>query len=219
MSAQSMVFDEDSERKEDRRNTILRTPISEFELSVRSRNCLSKMEIKTLGDLVRKSEAELLAYKNFGETSLQEIKDILAQKGLRLGMGSELPPAASMQEAEAELDALFGGAGEEDDEDELEEGQDPRGLPISAMRLTVRAQRSLEALELHTIGDVADRTEAELLANRNFGRTTLDEVVKKLASFGLQMKGGSLPAPAEGAAEAGEAEADAPADEDAGDEE
>jgi DNA-directed RNA polymerase subunit alpha len=213
MSAQSMVFDEDNERKEDRRNTILRTPISEFELSVRSRNCLSKMEIKTLGDLVRKSEAELLAYKNFGETSLQEIKDILAQKGLRLGMGSELPPAASMQEAEAELDALFGGAGEEDDDDELEEGQDPRTLPISAMRLTVRAQRSLEALELHTIGDVADRTEAELLANRNFGRTTLDEVVKKLASFGLQMKGGAaVPAPA------GEGEsADAPPSEDPAD--
>jgi DNA-directed RNA polymerase subunit alpha len=167
------------------------------------------MEIKTLGDLVRKSEAELLAYKNFGETSLQEIKDILAQKGLRLGMGAELPPAATMQEAEAELDALFGGEGDED-EDELDEGQDPRTLPISAMRLTVRAQRSLEALELHTIGDVADRTEAELLANKSFGRTSVDEISKKLASFGLKMKGAS--APAEGAEPAAEDEA---SDEDA----
>ena len=115
LAAQTMYFDEDSERKEDRRNQVLRTPISEFELSVRSRNCLAKMEIKTLGDLITKTEAELLAYKNFGETSLQEIKDILAQKGLRLGMGAGEAglPLASKEEAEAELDAMFGGAGDE----------------------------------------------------------------------------------------------------------
>ena len=89
VSSQNMYYDEDHERREDRRAQVLRTPITEFELSVRSRNCLAKMNIQTLGDLVRKSEQELLAYKNFGETSLQEIKDILAQKGLRLGMSQE----------------------------------------------------------------------------------------------------------------------------------
>ncbi|MHC5012241.1 MAG: DNA-directed RNA polymerase subunit alpha C-terminal domain-containing protein, partial [Planctomycetota bacterium] len=111
IASQTMYFDEDHERREDRRAQVLRTPISEFELSVRSRNCLAKMNIESLGDLVRKSEAELLAYKNFGETSLQEIKDILAQKGLRLGMTSEDDAplfTASRAEAEAQLDALFG---------------------------------------------------------------------------------------------------------------
>src|SRR5690606_2463218 len=68
-----MYYDEDLERKEDRLNQILRTPITDFELSVRARNCLNKMNILTLGDLVRKTEAELLSYKNFGETSLNEI--------------------------------------------------------------------------------------------------------------------------------------------------
>ena len=194
LSSQTMYFDEDSERKEDRRNQILRTPISEFELSVRSRNCLAKMEIKSLGDLIRKTEAELLAYKNFGETSLQEIKDILAQKGLRLGMGVDdgMGGVASRAEAEGELDALFGGADEDDDDDDdLEEaaGGDPRALPISALQLSVRAQRCVEALELETVGDLADRTVEELMANKNFGQTTLVEVTKKLTGLGLALKG------------------------------
>jgi DNA-directed RNA polymerase subunit alpha len=203
-SAQNMYFDEDDARKEDRRNQILRTPISEFELSVRSRNCLAKMEIKTLGDLITKTEAELLAYKNFGETSLQEIKDILAQKGLRLGMGRDEGAAAlgaSREEAEAELDALFAGADDEDEDldDEDEEvvepvagappGEDPRGLPITALDLSTRAKKSVEALEIETIGDLADRTFDELVASKQFGATSLTEIKRKLATFGLKLKG------------------------------
>lgn len=211
LAAQTMYFDEESERKEDRRSQILRTPITEFELSVRSRNCLAKMEIKTLGDLVRKSEAELLAYKNFGETSLQEIKDILAQKGLRLGMSDDEVPAASREEAEVELDALFGGADEDAEDDELAEGQDPRTLPVSALKLSVRAQKCVEELELETVGDLADRTEAELMASKNMGRTTLDEVRKRLGAFGLGLKG-------DAAGTAGGDAADADGDLDAEDE-
>src|SRR5438034_8316315 len=54
----------------------LEIPVTDFELSVRSRNCLRKMNIRTLGDLTRTTEAALLASKNFGETSLSEIKEI-----------------------------------------------------------------------------------------------------------------------------------------------
>ena len=64
---------------------VLGIPVSDFELSVRSRNCLQKMGINTLGDLARCSEQDLLASKNFGETSLVEIREMLASKGLRLG--------------------------------------------------------------------------------------------------------------------------------------
>src|SRR5882762_11848890 len=84
-SARGQYYDEDAERRGDRRDAILNIPISDFELSVRSRNCLKKMNLRSLGDLLRTSEAELLGYKNFGETSLNEIKALLAQKGLRLG--------------------------------------------------------------------------------------------------------------------------------------
>ena len=84
-----MVYDEEKEMKKTRKNQILETPISDFELSVRSRNCLKKMKIRTLGDLLNITEAELLSYKNFGETSLKEVKAILETKSLNLGMALE----------------------------------------------------------------------------------------------------------------------------------
>jgi DNA-directed RNA polymerase subunit alpha len=63
--------------------------VDELELSVRSYNCLKNANIKSIGDLVTRSEAEMLKTKNFGRKSLNEIKDILAEMGLSLGM--EIP--------------------------------------------------------------------------------------------------------------------------------
>jgi DNA-directed RNA polymerase subunit alpha len=60
--------------------------VDELELSVRSYNCLKNSDIKTIRDLVQKSEAEMLKTKNFGRKSLNEIKDILTGMGLGLGM-------------------------------------------------------------------------------------------------------------------------------------
>ncbi len=68
----------------------LRLPISELELSVRSSNCLKDANIKTIADLVRKQEAELLSFRNFGKKSLQEINDLLKAMGLGLGMKVDL---------------------------------------------------------------------------------------------------------------------------------
>ena len=64
----------------------LRLPISELELSVRSSNCLKDANIKTISDLVRRQEPELLEFRNFGKKSLTEIQDILKAMGLNLGM-------------------------------------------------------------------------------------------------------------------------------------
>jgi len=64
----------------------LRLPISELELTVRSANCLREASMKTIADMVRKSEDEMLALKNFGKKSLAEIKGLLAGMGLALGM-------------------------------------------------------------------------------------------------------------------------------------
>ena len=87
IASEDMFFDEEQQKKRERRNKILETPISDFELSVRSRNGLEKMNVSTLGDLTRISEPDLLSFKNFGETSLNEIKQMLSSKGLRLGQG------------------------------------------------------------------------------------------------------------------------------------
>ena len=67
-------------------NDHLDKSVEELELSVRSYNCLKNSDIKTIRDLVQKSEPEMLKTKNFGRKSLNEIKDILSSMGLSLGM-------------------------------------------------------------------------------------------------------------------------------------
>jgi DNA-directed RNA polymerase subunit alpha len=65
---------------------LLDKSVEELELSVRSSNCLRAAEIKSIGDLVQKSEPEMLKYRNFGRKSLKEIQDILGEMGLAFGM-------------------------------------------------------------------------------------------------------------------------------------
>jgi len=67
----------------------LKLPVSELELSVRSNNCLREARIKSIGDLVKKTEQDMLQYRNFGKKSLTEIKEILKDMGLSFGM--EIP--------------------------------------------------------------------------------------------------------------------------------
>ena len=74
------------DRENDRMRENLQRSIDELELSVRSYNCLKNADIKTIADLVQRSETEMLKTKNFGRKSLNEIKEILAEMGLSLGM-------------------------------------------------------------------------------------------------------------------------------------
>ena len=76
--------------------------MEELELSVRSYNCLKNANIQTIGELVQKTEAEMLKTKNFGRKSLNEIKEILSSMGLSLGMkidehGNAVPGPTSNQ--------------------------------------------------------------------------------------------------------------------------
>ena len=74
------------DRKPEIRNENLNRSVEELELSVRSYNCLKNANIQTIGELVQKTEAEMLKTKNFGRKSLNEIKEILSSMGLSLGM-------------------------------------------------------------------------------------------------------------------------------------
>ena len=79
--------EEEEEEEEDKEFLeMIRKPISELELSVRSANCLEAANIKTIGDLIQKTEPQMLKYKNFGKKSLAEINSILTSMGLQLGM-------------------------------------------------------------------------------------------------------------------------------------
>ncbi len=169
-----MFYDRDEEKKADRQSQVLRIPVSDFELSVRSRNCLQKMNISTLGDLIMKTEQELLSYKNFGETSLKEIKDMLASKGLRLGQGLEQSTGDVSQsrnplEATAEPELL--------------------AKPIEELNLSVRSRRCMERLGVKSLRDLINKTEVQLMSAKNFGMTSLNEIKRKLAEYGLRLRG------------------------------
>jgi DNA-directed RNA polymerase subunit alpha len=90
------------ERRPEIKNENLNRSVEELELSVRSYNCLKNANIQSIGELVQKTEAEMLKTKNFGRKSLNEIKEILSSMGLSLGMkidehGNAVPGPTSNQ--------------------------------------------------------------------------------------------------------------------------
>ncbi|MDM7919082.1 MAG: DNA-directed RNA polymerase subunit alpha, partial [Methanosarcina sp.] len=87
----------EEEEESDKLNENLFRPVSELELSVRSANCLKNAEITMIGELVQKTEAEMLKTKNFGRKSLNEIKAILSEMGLSLGMKLDKFPSSAPQ--------------------------------------------------------------------------------------------------------------------------
>ena len=173
LACKTMVFDEDEAKRTARRNDLLGIPVTDFELSVRARNCLKKMNIRTLGDLLHVTEPELLSYKNFGETSLAEIKQMLSSKSLRLGQMREDVPLEGEEDEEGS-GATVGNEG-------------ILATPIAQIEFSVRARKALERLSIRTLGELASKTEAELLDVRNFGQTSLNEVVQRLGEYGLRL--------------------------------
>ena len=82
----NLCFDEDSDEDNQRIRAILDTPVEELELSVRSSNCLKNADIKTIGELTRRTEDDITKTRNFGKKSLQEIKEKLKEWNLGLGI-------------------------------------------------------------------------------------------------------------------------------------
>ncbi|MBX3434763.1 MAG: tetratricopeptide repeat protein [Pirellulales bacterium] len=173
-ASRDMYYDEEARRRQDRLSQILSVPVTDFELSVRSRNCLQKMGIMTLGDLTETTEQELLSSKNFGETSLVEIREMLSSKGLELGQFA----ANKWQE-----EPVYEATSMSDDERALLD------RPIAELNLSVRARKCMVRLGLTTIGELVRRTGDDLLECKNFGVTSLNEVREKLTTHGLKLRG------------------------------
>jgi DNA-directed RNA polymerase subunit alpha len=174
IASKEMVVLEEQDRDVFKRKAMLDTPVTDFELSVRARTCLKKMNIRTLGDLLRITEAELLSYKNFGESSLTEIKKMLSAKGLRLGQGLE----DAHRQARKQLMEQYKGTGRETTLAKL----------VSELALSVRARKALQLLNIQTLGDLASHTEAELMGIKNFGATSLKEVRERLDEHNLSLR-------------------------------
>ena len=77
---------DDMDEGDERIRSLLNTPVEELELSVRSSNCLKNANIRTIGELTRKTEDDIAKTRNFGKKSLTEIKEKLLEWGLTLGM-------------------------------------------------------------------------------------------------------------------------------------
>lgn len=169
MSARSMFVDDTNIDAE--RNAAMEIPITDFELSVRSRNALKKMNVRTLGDLLKIGEQELLAHKNFGETSLNEIKSLLAARGLRLGQTAE-PAMVVKRPVNVPGDVP----------------EEILSKSVNDVELSVRSRKALQRLNIATVGELASRTEDELLGCKNFGTTSLNELKQVLAQFGMNFR-------------------------------
>jgi len=163
-----MFVDIAKTRRMRRLEEIFSLPVSNFELSSRSRSALERRDVTTLGGLTRLTRDELLNERNFGDTSLEEIEQLLSRYDLELGEGSG---------AEAGLLA----------------GLDPvvrekLQRPVETLDLATRARKCMERLEVKVIGQLIQHTEEQLLAVPNFGSTSLNEVKTKLAALGLSLR-------------------------------
>jgi DNA-directed RNA polymerase subunit alpha len=98
---------EDQQRSELPFNAALLKKVDELELSVRSANCLKNDNIVYIGDLIQKTEAEMLRTPNFGRKSLNEIKEVLAQMGLHLGMEVPNWPPENIDELAKKLESHY----------------------------------------------------------------------------------------------------------------
>ncbi|MFK7821207.1 MAG: DNA-directed RNA polymerase subunit alpha C-terminal domain-containing protein [Planctomycetaceae bacterium] len=171
-ATQDMYYDEDSARQEARMKQLLGRPVTDFELSVRSRNCLENMNIMSLGDLTEVSEQELLAGKNFGETSLTEIRELLSAHNLSIGQHLHKVHAREPvfeQNLSPEEQALM-------------------NTTVGELNLSVRARKCMTRLGISTIGALLQRTPDELLSSRNFGVTSLNEIRARLAEMNLKLR-------------------------------
>lgn len=171
-SHSGMVVDEDSEREASRVKQLLSKPLSDFEISVRSRNCLTRLDVNTLGDLTRMTEQELLASRNFGETSLKELRELMEAQGLKIGQHVENQKTESFVTPQ-DLSPEQRGALE---------------LPIADLNLSVRSKKCMSRLNITTVGELIQRTPDELLGTRNFGVTSLNELRAKLQEIGLALR-------------------------------
>ncbi|MBX7104411.1 MAG: tetratricopeptide repeat protein [Gemmataceae bacterium] len=174
-AGQTMYYHSDDDTPSSKFAQVLDLNVTDFELSVRARNCLKKMNIRTLGDLTRVTEAQLLASKNFGETSLDEVHDLMKSKGLRVGQSiNEGLPYEPRYRPQQQLSP---------------EEQAVLGKPVSELNLSVRARKCMSRLGIGTLGELCQRTADELLEAKNFGVTSLTEVREKLVTYGLKLRG------------------------------
>ena len=168
-----MYYDEDQAKAELRMEQLLSRPVTDFELTVRSRNCLESISVETLGDLTEVTEMELLSGKNFGETSLIEIRELMTMHGLQIGQNVN---------KDIEFEPVFAQSEMSPEERSLME------KPVADLNLSVRARKCMARLGITQVAELIRRTPDELLSSKNFGVTSLNEIRIKLTELDLKLR-------------------------------
>lgn len=174
-ASQSMEIRGEESPGDPLQSKAMETPVSDFELSVRARTCLKKLNIRTLGDLTRISEKQLVAAKNFGEQSLHEIREMMTSRGLAIGQSEKGGTPAAVQSPFNE--AL------------TPEEQALYAKSVSELNFSVRARKCMSRLNIQIVGDLVSKSVEDLMEARNFGVTSLNEVREKLTELGLNLRG------------------------------
>jgi DNA-directed RNA polymerase subunit alpha len=167
----SMFYDEEAARREARMAQVLGLPLADVTFSQRVRNALQKLGLATLGDLVQRTEEELLEIPNFGKTSLREVKEFLTSKGLNLASGGEMAPTPGAEPVEGEA------------QDEV------KNRALADFEWSGRIRKVYEKLGVVTVGDLLNYTESDLLKSKNLGSTSIKEIRQKLGTLGVAMRG------------------------------
>ncbi len=170
-SSLNMFIDLSRIRHMQRMQEVFNLPVSNFELSARSRSTLDRMDIKTLGGLTKLTRDDLLNEKNFGDTSLGEIEDLLDRYELELGGPAGTPEPLNLV-----------------DDEEEEEADGVMATPVGELNFSTRCRKCMDRLNITTVGELIQYAEDELLDTPNFGVTSLQEVKDKLAELGLELK-------------------------------
>lgn len=165
---QADIIQQTNNKHDKETDEILCQSINILNLSVRSSNCLSNKGIETIGQLIRISPEDLLKIKNFGRKSLREISSKLSKYDLKLG-------------SKTEIDDSFG--------IDLENEETLINLTSSIrdLILSVRTRNALDSHHVEYIWQVVSFTEKQLLQIKNFGRTSLNELKKRLSELGLYL--------------------------------
>ena len=158
--------------------------IIDFGLSTRTANCLQRLNIYSIRDLVQKSEAELLKTRNLGRKSFREIRELLASMGLYMGMELNEGSFAEVNlNPEKELNSL----------EIYNNTQDDSTIDVNLARKIVeldfstRTNKVLAALDVIFVVELIQKQESDLLRLSKFGKKSLKEIKSKLAKIGLSL--------------------------------
>ncbi|MBI4834534.1 MAG: tetratricopeptide repeat protein [Planctomycetes bacterium] len=177
-AAQNMYYNDELKRREQHLKNIMSIPITDFPMSIRSRACLEDLGIKILGDLAVKTEDELLKCDNFGMTSLNELREIMARKGLTFAQPGVVPG----QPATVALPII----------EEPNKKPDMLNKSIFDMEWSARIRSCFGRLKIYTLRDLVSKSERELLDTKNLGQISVKEIKQRLAALGLSLAQGAL---------------------------